>query len=113
VRAPTGEVNEDVVEGEGVGAGDAGSDGDDEAVTSASTNGDGPVGEVHVEDVDEEDALGVGHDNVDDLGVVAGLLDDDLPEIEELEGDLPEVALPEGGFEEEPVIEDNETGASA
>src|SRR6267142_115802 len=64
VRAPTGEVNEDVVEGEGEGAALADPDGLDEDEGSASPNGSGPVGEdvEHVDDVDEEDALGVGHD---------------------------------------------------
>jgi DNA-directed RNA polymerase subunit beta len=124
VRAPTGEVNEDVVEGEGEGAALADADGGDEDAGRASTNGSGPAGEEHVDDVDEEDPLGVGHDDVDDLGVAdmldetladhEALSDDEaLPEIEGLEDEEPEGALPEGGFDEEPLIEDNETGASA
>jgi DNA-directed RNA polymerase subunit beta len=131
VRAPTGEVNEDVVEGEQEGAALAAADGPDEDAGSASPNGSGPVGEheEHVDDVDEEDALGVGHDNVDDLGVAdmleetlpdadedlpdEDLPDEALPEIEGLEDEEPEGALPEGGFDEEPLVQDNETGASA
>jgi DNA-directed RNA polymerase subunit beta len=104
VRAPTGEVNEDVVEGEDVGAGAGDTSGLGESAEESSTNGSGPAGERDEDErhVDEEDALGIGHDDVEDLGV-ADLLGEDLPDIEGLEDPLPEVDL-----EEEPLIEDSE-----
>ncbi len=107
VRAPTGDVAE-VPEEEAAAGGAEGDDG-----VAVSTNGAGPAGEHGEEEHgDVEDALGVGHDDVEDALGVADLLGDDLPDIEGLEEDLPEGELPAGDLDE-PLAEDNETGASA
>ncbi len=124
VRAPTGEVNEDVIDGEGEGAAEVPSDalGDDGG--EVSSNGAGPLAGHEDEAADVEDALGVGHDDIEDVASVAGaeddlgvaeLLGEALAEIDGLEDALPEPDLDgeplPADAGEESLIEDNETGA--